>query len=175
MKRVVIIGVWLMVLIVDGTVLPPLTGWPSGFGIMVLLSALAITFGIHLWVIGLGLVLAGMTELILGSYFGAIIGAWLIMAWIWYFLNRFLNMKPISENKSLVALVPFTLLGFILFVFGEGISWIINYFIYGSGFALTILVSIIRSPIICAVVVVELIITLSIFRLIYYPKDSIYG
>lgn len=175
MKRLLIIGVWLAVLIIDGIVLPALTGLPAGLGIMVLLSALAITFGIHRWVIGLGIILAGMTELMFGAYFGTIIGAWLVIAWGWHLLNRFLNMNPASENDSFMALVPFAVLGLGLFGLGEGVSWAIDRFVYESGLAVTTLIDILRSPTIFIIVAIELVATLLIFRLIYFSRTTIYA
>ena len=174
MKILTIIGVWLVVLIIDGIVLPALTGLPSGLGIMVLLSALAIMFGVHRWVIGLGIVLAGLTELILGTNFGVIIGAWLVMVWGWYFLNQFLNIKLISKNNFLVILLPLTLLGLIIFVLGEGAWWAISHLVYERGLALSTLLYIIRSPVILSVVAVELMVTLFVFGLVYSSHNSIY-
>ena len=175
MKQLAVICVWAAVFIIDGIMFPALTGLPSGLGIIVLLSALAITFGIHRWVIGLGIVLAGLTELMVGAYFGSIIGAWLVMAWSWHLLNRFLNMKPLSENNFLVALGPFTLLGFGLFGLGEGILWAIGRFVYEPGLTVTTLISIFRSPIMLSIVAVEFAIIIFIFRFIYSSRNSIHG
>lgn len=175
MRQLTVICIWAAVFIGDGIILPALTGWPSGLGIMVLLAALAITFGIHRWVIGLGIVLAGMTELMVGAYFGAIIGAWLVMVWGWHFLNRFLNMKPVSENDSLVALVPFTLLGLIIFGLGEGALWVISRLAYEPRLTVTTFVNILGSPTIFTVVTIELAVIIFILHLIYSPRNSIYG
>lgn len=158
----------------DGNIFPALTGLPSGFGIVTLFSVLAITFGIHRWVVVLGIILAGVTELILGAYFGTIISAWLIMAWIWYFLNRFLNLKPASENNSLLAFIPFILLSFSLFVIGESVWWLISRFVYEPELTLATLINIFSSPTICAVILVELATTFLLFRFFYHPKDFIY-
>lgn len=175
MKYFMIIGIWLAVLIGDGVILPALTGLPAGFGIIVFLSALVITFGIHRWVIGLGIILAGVTELMIGAYFGVIMGAWLVMAWSWHLLNKFLNMKPLNESDSLVALMPFTLLGLGLFALGESALWAISRFIYEAGLTAMVLVDILRSPAIFSIVAAELVITLFIFHFIYSPRNSIYG
>lgn len=175
MRYFVIIGLWFAVLVIDGVVFPSLTGWPSGFGIIVLLSALAITFGIHRWVIGLGIILAGLTELMLGTYFGTIVGAWLVMAWSWHLLNQFLNMKPLSENDSFLALIPFTLLGLGLFGLGEIMLWIISRFVYKSGLAITNFIGVFHSPMIFIIVAIELAVTLFVFRFIYSSRNSIYG
>ncbi len=171
MKRIAIIGVWLAVLVVDGIVLPALTGRPAGLGVMVFLAALAITFGIQRWVIGLGIVLAGLTELMLGIYFGTIIGAWLVLAWGWHLLNRFLNMKPVSENDSWPVLAPFTLFGLALFLLGESASWAISRFAYEPGLSPATLFQIVRSPVIFCVVTVELVVILFIFHFIYSARN----
>ena len=167
-----IIIVWISLLVGDGIILPALTSLPSGFGAIVFLSALAITFGIHRWVIGLGIVLAGLTELMIGTYFGVIIGAWLVIAWSWHLLNRFLNMKSVNKNDSLGALIPVTLFGLGLFVVGEGILWMISRFVYESGLTATIFINILRSPTIITVIMTELIITLFVFRFISSPKNA---
>ena len=172
MRYFAIMVVWFAVLIGDGIVFPALTGWPSGFGIMVLLSALAITFGIHRWLIGLGIILAGLTELILGTYFGIIIGAWLVITRVWHLLNQFLNLKPMSENDSLIAFAPATLCGLGLFSLGEGVSWVIIRFAYESELPATTLINILRSPAIISIVGIELLITLFVFRFIYFSRNA---
>lgn len=175
MRYFSIIGIWFAVLIGDGIVIPGLTGLPSGFGIIVILSALAITFGIHRWVINFGIVLAVLTELLLGAYFGSIIGAWLIMASVWHLLDRFLNMRPIDENNSLAALAPFTLLGLGLFGLGESAMWAIGHFVYEPGLAPLPLFYIMSSPVIFGIVSGELVLILLIFRFIFYSRNSIYA
>lgn len=172
MKYLLITVFWLVIFICDGIILPALTGLVSGFGAIVFLSALAITFGIHRWVIGLGIVLAGLTELMIGTYFGVIIGAWLVIAWSWHLLNRFLNMKSVNKNDSLGALIPVTLFGLGLFVVGEGVLWMMSRFVYESGLTATIFINILRSPTIIAVIMAELIITLFVFRFISSPKNA---
>src|SRR3989344_882957 len=172
MKYFAIIGVWFVALVGDGIILPALTGLPSGFGIIVLLSIMAVGFGVHRWVIGLGMILAGTTELIIGTYFGTIIGAWLVMAWGWYFLNQFLNIKSINKNNFLMAFVPVTLLGLGLFVFGEGVLWIIIRFVYESGLSTITLINILCSPAIFSIVAIELAVTLFIFRFIYLSRNA---
>ncbi|MEK7217700.1 MAG: hypothetical protein AAB374_02245 [Patescibacteria group bacterium] len=171
MRHLAIIGVWFVVFIADGIVFPALTGLPSGFGIMVLLSVLAITFGVHRWVIGLGIIFAGITELIIGTYFGTIIGAWLAMAWVWHLLNQFLNLKSMNENDSLVALAPFILLGLGLFAFGEGVSWMIIHFVYESELT-AMFFDIFLSPAILSIVAVEFAITFFVFRFIYFSRNA---
>ena len=175
MKRFGIIVIWFAVLIIDGVILPALTGLPSGFGIIVFLSALAITFGIHRWVLWFGIILAGISELILASYFGVIIGAWLVMATGWYFLNQFLSTKPMGESDSFFSFVPSVFFGFVLTGLGEGAIWLISRFVYKSGFATTTLLGIVRSPMIVGVMAVELGLILLVFRWFYSPKNSIYG
>jgi len=167
LKHLAIIIIWFVFFIGDGTVLPALTGLPFGFSIMILLSVMAITFGIERWVVYLGIILAGLTELLVGAYFGTIIGAWLVMAWLWHVLNKFLNMRPMSENNSLVTLMPFTLFGFGLFGLGEGVSWLINRFVYEPKLAITNFIGIFGSPTMLCIVAVELIVTLFIFHFIY--------
>ena len=175
MKRLAIIIAWFFVVIIDGVVLPALTGLPTGFGIIIFLSAFAISFGIHRWVIILGIVLAFVTELNVGTYFGIIIGAWLVIAWAGHLMNRFFNMKPVNENDSLISILPIALLGFVLFCIGEVTLWVISRFVYESGLSMATLLQIMRSPKILAGVVAELMVVLSIFRLVYSPGDSVYG
>lgn len=175
MRRLGIVGIWLVVIIIDGIVLPALSGLPSGLGIMVFLSALAITFGIHRWVISWGIVMAGATELILGAGFGTIIGSWLVVAWVWYLLNRFLNMKPLSENDSFLAFILFILLGLGLLAIGEGALWVITRLAYQSDLSTSTLFHLFRAPTILSIVAVELGVTLFVFRFIYSPKNLIYA
>lgn len=172
MKYLAIIGTWLAVLISDSVILPALTDFPSGFGILVFLSALVIVFGVHHWVIGLGIVLAGITELIFGMYFGVVIGAWLVMVWCGYVLYQFLNVKSMGENDSMFSLMPFTLLGLVVFSVGEIVFWLIEYFIYKSGFTLPVLLEVASSPVIISIVIIELAITLFIFRFIYPSQNA---
>lgn len=172
LKYFAIIIIWFVIFIGDGTVLPALTGLPFGFGIMILLSVMAITFGIQRWVIYLGIILAGLTELMIGAYFGTVIGAWLVMAWLWHILNNFLNMKSMSENDSLMTLVPFTLFGLGLFGLGEGVSWLINRFVYEPELAITNFVGIFCSPTMFSIVVIELTVTLFIFHFIYFSRND---
>lgn len=175
MKHFPIILIWLGVIIADGIVLPALTGLPSGFGTIVLLSVLAITFGIHRWVIGLGILIAGIAELIFGMYFGAIIGSWLIMAWGWHLLNRFLNMKPMIEDNSLIAILPLTLFGLGLFIVGEAALWVTSRFVYEPKLTPSNLVHVVLSPIVLGITAAELIVIFFIFRFIYSSRDSLYG
>lgn len=172
MKYLAIVGVWLAIFVGDGIIFPALTGLPSGFGIIVLLSALVITFGIHRWLIGLGLIFAGLTELILGAYFGTIIGAWLIIVWGWYLLNQFLNLKLMNERASLATFVSRILFGLGLFVLGESVLWMIIRFVYEPELTITILINILRSPTIFSIVLVEFAVTFFVFRFIYSSKNA---
>lgn len=165
-KYPAIVGVWLVVLIIDSVMLPALTGFPSGFGISVFLSALVIVFGVHRWVIGLGVVFAGITELIFGMNFGVVIGSWLFMVWCGYVLYQFLNIKSMGENDSVFAVLPFTFLGIVIFSVGGIAFWLINHFIYKSGLVLSVLLEIMVSPVIASIVIIELAATLFVFRLI---------
>mgnify|MGYP001579176617 CR=1 FL=1 len=174
MKHISIIGVWIVLIIIDGILLPSLTGLPSGPDTILFLSVMVVTFGIHRWVIGLGIVIAGFAELILGTYFGAFIGSWLIMAWGWYILNRFLNMKPVSKHDSFLALAPFTLFSLALFFLGEGILCAIIRFVYEPELNLSTLLYIIQSPVILIVVAIEIAVTLLAFRFMYSSRDSNY-
>lgn len=171
MRRLVVIIIWFVVFVSDGIILPALTGLPTGFGILIFLSALIITFGVHRWVIGSGIILAGVTELILGTYFGVIMGAWLVMAWFGHIFFKFLNIESMDKNNSLATLVPFTLFGIIIFIVGEGALWTINRLAYESGLSPSTLSQIVFSPVVITVVAIEIAVTLFIFRLIYYSKN----
>ncbi len=175
MKYFIIIVVWFAIIVGDGTILSALTGLPAGFGIIALLSALAVTFGIYRWVIILGIVLAGITELMLGLYFGTIISAWLVIAWVWHILNRFLNINLANENVSLMVLIPLTMLGFSLFIIGEGVLWAISNFVYKSGLNIMTLINIFRLPVICIIILIELSVTIFILRFGYRSKNPIYA
>ncbi|GEM_PF-5521698 len=172
MRRLTIVIIWFTVFVGDGIILPALTGLPAGFGILVFLSALMITFGVQRWVIGSGIIFAGATELILGTYFGVIIGAWLVMAWLGHVFFKFLNMESMNKNNSLAILVPFTLFGVVIFFAGVGAWWIINRLAYESGLSPSALFRVVLSPVIISIVVIELAITLFIFRFIYSPKNA---
>jgi len=172
LKHLAIIIVWVIIFIGDGAVLPALTGLPSGFGIMVLLSAMVVVFGVQRWVIGLGIILAGLTELMVGTYFGTVIGAWLAIVWTWHFLNNFFNIKTINENSSFVALVPCTLFGLGLFGLGEGVLWVISRLVYEPGLSIVTLFDVFHSSAILSIVVIEFVMILFVFRLIYSSRND---
>ncbi|MDP4001784.1 MAG: hypothetical protein Q8P69_01925 [bacterium] len=172
MKYFTIIIIWFIVFISDGIILPALTGLPAGFGILVFLLALMITFGVHRWVIGSGIIIAGVTELILGVYFGVIIGTWLVMAWIGHVFFKFLNIESMNENNFFGTIIPFTLFGIVIFAVGEGTLWVISRLAYESGLSPSTLFRIVFSPMVIIIVAIELVVTLFIFRFIYYTSRT---
>ena len=175
MKRAAIAAVWVVVLIVDGVVLPGLTGLHAGLGIMIFLAALAVSFGAHRWVIGLGMALSLGAELILGMNFGVIIGAWLAIIWSWYGMSQVLSMKSVHENDSMLTLVPCAAFGIVLVAVGECAAWLIDRVMYQAGLTSATLRAILGSPAIMGVAFVELVAVLFIFRFIYSSRTSFYA
>ncbi|MBP9822148.1 MAG: hypothetical protein KBC81_01735 [Candidatus Pacebacteria bacterium] len=172
MKRFAIILIWIAVVVADGVLLPAISGMPSGFGALVFLSALIITFHVHRWVIGLGIFISLATELWVGAYFGTIIGSYLIMVIVWYLLNKFLNMRSASENGSMLAIIPFTFLGIILFGVGEVFLWLVNRYVYIRDLSMATLIKLIISPEILAIVTIELIVIFLVFNFIYSSQND---
>lgn len=174
MSRLILAVIWFGALVIDGSVLPALLSSPAGFGTIVFLVALALSFGIHRWVIGWGMAAAFITELFLGAYFGSLIGAWLVIVWIWYGLNRFLSLKPSTESDSWLPLVPLVFFGMVLFVAGTISEWTIINLAYERGLTFLTVQDILGSPAILITVCAELVIFLLIMRGIYTPRISLY-
>ncbi len=172
MKYILIFLIWLGLLVIDGLFLPAFFNFPFGFGMMIFLSALIVAFGSHRWVILLGLFLSVMAELILGAHFGTIMGSWLIMALGWYFLNQFLNIKPLKKEDSIIAVIPFIFFGLILFVIGEGALWLLNHFLYIRDLDVSVLVGIISAPALLISAIIELFGVLMIFKLISSDQNG---
>lgn len=175
MNRLALMAVWFGALVIDGSVFPALLGSPAGFGTIVFLVALALSFGVHRWVIGWGIAAAFLAELFLGAYFGTLIGAWLVIVWIWHGLNRFMSLKPSTESDSWLSLVPLGVFGMVLFIAGTISEWAIIYLAYERGLTFSIVQDMLRSPAVLLTVCAELIVLLVVMRGIYKPKVSFYG
>jgi hypothetical protein len=175
MKRLFLVAIWAGFLVADGMIWPSLSGWSAGFGSIIFLVALALTFGIHRWVIGWGFAFAFATELFFGFYFGSLMGTWLILCWVWHIAGRFLSIKPLSDNDSWLALIPLAVSGAVLFTIAECGEWSIVRWAYDRTLTPTILKLSLNSPVILATVAVELFLLLVVFRFIYAPRVSVYG
>jgi hypothetical protein len=175
MKNLAVIGLWLAVLVLDGTALPAFTGWPGGLGLVAFFAVFVMTFGLQRWVVGLGLALALASELILGSYFGVIMAGWLAIAWCWHGVNHFLSMGTVDENDSWPVFGLFVVWGLVLFGAGEVVMWAVARIIYQPGLSPVILFDVARSPIILVGILAELAVILLIFRLIYFSKSRPYA
>ncbi len=77
----------------------------------IFLIAIAMTYGVHRWVIYLGLVIACLTELVYGFYFGSLMIQWLVIMWIWYSLNNFFSLKVVNKNDYWFLIVPYIFYG----------------------------------------------------------------
>lgn len=171
MKGITLILLWLVFIIIDGVVLPAALSMPAGFGIIVLLIALSLSFSIHRWVVISGLCLAFITEIILGLYFGSLMGEWLAIAWVWYGLNDFFNLKSFHESGWSI-LAPFAIIGTILFTIAKVFEWVIIHLAYDRTLAFSATQQIIKSPVILAMVFFEMCVLLFIFHLIHAKRIS---
>ncbi len=166
MSRFWIVLIWLAALVVDGIMLPALRIGPAGFGTLLFLIALALTFGVHRWVVGWGIAIALAAEIMLGLYFGTLIAAWLIAAWGWYGINRFFSMKAASEPGSRLAIIPLVVFGILLFVAAQLGQWFITRVFYERTLTVAVTQAIINSPPILIIVGIELLVLLAVLRLI---------
>ena len=175
MKRLVLPLLYILLLVVDGIVIPAFRDAVSGFGPAIFLVALLIGFGVHRGIIGWGLVIAFLTELSFGLYFGSMMGAWLITVGIWHLLNRFFSLKSFKENDSWFALVPAIFFGLILFGTFEIGQWLVSRLAYDRNLSIAIVEYMARSPEILMVSIGELLFILIAMRQLHARRATFYG
>ncbi len=175
MKKVVLILLYLLLIALDGIIIPAFQGAISGFGPAIFLVGLLVGFGVHRGIIGWGLVAACLTELLFGLYFGSMMGAWLITVWIWHLLNRFFSLKSFQENDSWLALVPAIFFGLILFGAFEIGQWVVIRLAYERSLSIAIVEYMARSPQILMVAIVELFFVLIVMRQLNIRRVTFYG
>lgn len=175
MKRVLLIFVGGAMLIADSIIWPAVSGRIGGFGIILFLIGLILTFGMHRWVVGWGLGISFVAELLLGLYFGSLMGTWLIICWAWYLASRFLSMKPLQETDSWFGIIPLALCGIALYVIAEIGEWLLVRRAYENNLPSTLLKSLLTNPAMFAGMSIELILLLLVLRSVYAPKFSIYA
>lgn len=174
MKIFFSIIVWVFVLVVDGVVLPTMTNIFAGMGSVIFLTTLVLVHGFHKWVVGLGLLLAVVTEVVFGIYVGSIVGSWLVILWTWHLINKFMSFKSMSEDSSWSTLIPLLFSGAVISLFAFMAQWLIARFIYSSELPLAFIYQTLISPPIFITAFLELVVLLAMFRIIYKPKKSYY-
>ncbi len=175
MRRFFLPILWVVFLVFDGMVMPGLRVLESGFGSIIFLIALLLVFGIHRWVVGWGLGIGLISELLFGLHLGSIMGAWIIVVWSWYVLNRFFTVKPLEEHDSWFGAIPSIVFGILLFVISQGGEWLIIRLAYERTLPLELIKYILRSPQIFLSVALELGILLIALRSLYTRREIHYG
>ena len=176
MKRSLLVLFWIALVAFDGIVLPAMHSGPSGFGTIVFLIALILSFGTHRWVIGWGIVAAFCAELFFGFDIGALIGSWLVVVWAWQVLNRFFSLKSFTDGESSwFMLLPLELAGLVLFVVAECAHWLIDRVAYEPTLSFRTTADLIASPIALITAGLELAALLALIRIVYMRRNFIYG
>jgi hypothetical protein len=176
MKRALLVALWVILLAFDGIVLPAIHSGPSGFGTIVFLIALILSFGTHRWVIGWGMAAAFCAELFFGFYLGALVGTWLVVVWAWQVLNQFFSLKSFTDGESSwFMLLPLELAGLVLFILAEGAHWLIIRLAYEHNLSFRITADLVASPSALITAGLELVVLLIIIRLLCIRRSFIYG
>lgn len=175
MKKLIVILLYILIIVIDGILIPSFRDAISGFGPAIFLTALLIGFGVNRGTIAWGLVIAGLTELLFGLYFGSMMGAWIITVGAWHLLNRFLSLKPFGENDSWLALVPAIFFGLILFGSFEMGQWLVIRLAYDRNLSIAIVKGIASSPEILTVAVGELSFLLIVIKQLCARRVTFYA
>ncbi|MEK9158278.1 MAG: hypothetical protein AAB638_03835 [Patescibacteria group bacterium] len=172
MKILTAIIIWIGVLLFDGVLLPATSNILIGMGSIVFLVALVVSQGLHRWVVSLGVALALTTEIIFGLYLGTLVGAWLVALWVWYGINRFLSLKSVVEDSSLVTLLPSLISGLLVLFAMLFAQWGLVRIFYESSISLSVFSNLLTSPRIIIIVAVELLIVIALFGLARNTKKE---
>ena len=175
MKKVLLILLGVVLLIVDGVILPALTGLSGGVGVLVVFVGFLLTLGVHRWVIGWGLGFAFVLELMLGLYFGSLMLAWVFTCWAWYLASKFLSLKPLHESDTWLGVVPLAIVGTVLCGVAEGVTSLVARWFYSAPFSLTMLKVFFTTPIVLITTIGEMLIFLIVLRYVYASRTSIYA
>lgn len=170
MKQFILGVLWLGVLVTDGVIIPALIGVLTGFGPILFLIALVVHFGVQRWIVGLGIFMAFLTELLLGLYFGSFIGTWLIIVSVWYIVVKFFSLK--SSDESWSTLIPSFIFGMILCVIAIIGEWLIIRLVYESTLSFSTTYNLIISSQVFVFTGLEFVILLLVLR--YISKTSPY-
>ena len=121
MRTVFIGGLFLATLIIDGMVMPALFHVRESLLLLVFLVAMIVTFGERTWVVGYGIVISLLAELLLGLYPGTLILSFLFVLLMWHSLTRFINIKPrvdeLGTNPIFHTIIGIALTAFLMVMF----------------------------------------------------------
>jgi hypothetical protein len=174
MSRIALILIWFGVLVVDGIIFPAL-GFIGGFGSIIFLISVLLSYGTHRWVIGWGLVVAFVTEILFGWYLGTFVLAWLSVVWTWYILNAVFSVRPAHESESGLSVLFLSVCGIGLFMVSELAGWVFVKLVYDPKITFLIPRMIVTSLSILGGVFLELMVVLSLIRLLRIKRTVWHG